>query len=66
MAEKSVVRFLYEVKGELGKIIWPTTASLVESTVVVMVLVVVFSIYLGVVDFGLTQLLQYIIKSYGA
>jgi preprotein translocase subunit SecE len=64
MAGKSVVQFMHEVRGELGKIVWPKFPSLVESTIVVLVLIIVFAIYLGIIDFGLTQLLQYIIKNY--
>lgn len=69
MAEKGVIlgvgRFLHEVKVELGKVVWPKLPSLVESTAVVLMLVVVFAIYLGVIDVGLVKLVEYIIKNYG-
>ena len=65
MTANSVVRFFHEVKVELAKVVWPKLGSWVESTVVVMVLVVAFAIYLGLVDFGLSKLVQVIIKSYG-
>ncbi|HSW73649.1 MAG TPA: preprotein translocase subunit SecE [Candidatus Limnocylindria bacterium] len=69
MVEKGVIRgvgqFLQEVRGELGKVVWPKFPSLVESTVVVLMLVVVFSIYLGIVDVGLVKCVEYVIKNYG-
>jgi len=60
----NVVRFFQEVKGELSRVVWPTIPSFLESTVVVLVLIVFFAIYLGVVDMGLTHLVQYIITNY--
>ena len=65
MAVKNVVQFVFEVRGELAKVVWPKFDSWVESTVVVLVLVVAFAIYLGLIDFGLLQLVQFIIKRYG-
>jgi len=62
---QGVGQFLHEVKDELGKVVWPKFSSLVESTVVVLMLVVFFAIYLGFIDIGLVQAVQYIIKIYG-
>jgi preprotein translocase subunit SecE len=61
---KSAVQFLHEVKGELSKVAWPKLDELIGSTIIVLVLVTIFAIYLGVLDFRLSQLAQYIFKTY--
>jgi preprotein translocase subunit SecE len=62
---KDTVQFLHEVKVELGKVIWPKFDELVGSTIVVLLLVCVFAVYLGVLDFGFEALAVYIFKHYG-
>jgi preprotein translocase SecE subunit len=47
---KDVVRFLQEVQFELGKIAWPSFNELVGSVIVVLILVFIFSIYIGGID----------------
>lgn len=45
-----LLRFLSEVGEELHKIEWPKTKEFVETTIVVLVLVVIFALYFGAVD----------------
>ena len=52
------IQFLREVKIELKKVTWPTRKQTMGSTVVVIILVVIIAIFLGVVDFGLSKLIQ--------
>ena len=62
----SAVKFLQEVKVELGKVQWPKFEEFIGSTLVVLFLVVCFSVYLGLVDFGLSKLVKLIFSySYG-
>lgn len=42
--------FLADVRNELGKSTWPTRGELIESTIVVVVSVVLFAIYVGLCD----------------
>ena len=51
-------QFLREVKVELKKVTWPTRKQTIGSTVVVLILVVIVSLFLGLVDFGLSALIQ--------
>jgi len=44
------VEFLKEVRVELSKISWPTREELRESTVVVIVSVIVMTVFIGAVD----------------
>ncbi len=57
---KNVSQFFNEVAIELSKIIWPSIDELVGSVIIVLILVVAFSIYLGVVDFVFYRLAQQI------
>lgn len=61
---KSVMHFLHEVRIELSKIIWPKFDSFLESTIVVLVFVFAFTIYLGLVDKGIVRAVEYIFKHY--
>lgn len=53
---KSLFEFLNGVNREFSRVVWPTRSELIGSTMVVLVLVVFFSLYLGFVDFILAQL----------
>ncbi len=61
---KNVAQFVKEVHLELSKVTWPKFNEFVGSTIVVLLLMSFFSIYLGVVDKGLTELFKVIVKFY--
>ena len=48
--------FFRDVKVEVKKVVFPTKEELVGSTWVVIITVIVISLFLGVVDLGLTKL----------
>jgi preprotein translocase subunit SecE len=50
------IQFFKEVRQELAKVAWPNKQELVGSTVVVVILSIILSAFVGVVDFGLSQL----------
>jgi preprotein translocase subunit SecE len=54
-------QFLREVKIELKKVTWPTRKQTMGSTVVVVVLVMIISLFLGLVDFGLSGLMRVVL-----
>jgi len=56
-------QFLREVSVELKKVVWPNFDEFVGSTVIVLVLICAFAIYLGLADFGFSQLTEYIIRN---
>ena len=58
---KSVGLFLRQAKVELKKVKWPTRKELIASTVVVIVLTLLVSLYLGLVDLGLIKILKHVI-----
>ena len=53
---QQVREFVKEVRLESAKISWPTRHELQESTVVVIVTIVIVTAFVGVVDQGLTLL----------
>lgn len=55
-------QFLREVKVELKKVTWPSRKQTIGSTVVVLILVVVISFFLGAVDIGLRQLVRMVLQ----
>ncbi len=58
---KTVATFLRQAKVELKKVKWPTRKELIASTVVVIVLTILVSFYLGLVDLGLIKIIKYVI-----
>jgi preprotein translocase subunit SecE len=64
--KKSIVdksmQFLREVKIELKKVTWPSRKQTIGSTAVVIILVIIISLFLGMVDFGLSSLIRVILQ----
>jgi len=56
-----ITTFLTEVKEELKKVTWPSKDDTIGTTAVVIVLVIVISVFLGVVDAGLSRLFNLLI-----
>ena len=56
-----VTQFFRESKSELKKVKWPTRKELLAATVMVIVLVLVVSFYLGLIDFGLIKIIKLIV-----
>jgi preprotein translocase subunit SecE len=55
------IQFLREVKIELKKVTWPTRKQTMGSTVVVLILVAIISLFLGMVDLGLSSLVRVVL-----
>jgi preprotein translocase subunit SecE len=60
VVQKSM-QFLREVKIELKKVTWPTRKQTMGSTLVVVILVVIISLFLGLVDLGLSSLVRVVL-----
>jgi preprotein translocase subunit SecE len=52
-----IMSFVNEVKTELFKIVWPSRDELFGATMIVCILVFIFSIILGGMDFGFSYLI---------
>jgi preprotein translocase subunit SecE len=57
-----VRRFLREARAELKKVTWPTPKEALASTSVVIVVVIILSIFLGIVDLGLTRIVRLVLS----
>lgn len=55
------IQFLREVKIELKKVTWPSRKQTMGSTLVVIILVMIISLFLGVIDFSLSKLIQVVL-----
>ncbi|MCP4634692.1 MAG: preprotein translocase subunit SecE [candidate division Zixibacteria bacterium] len=59
---KKTIQFFKDVRLELSKVAYPTRQELFGSTIVVMVMVIIMSAFIGVVDLGLSQLVQLVLR----
>jgi preprotein translocase subunit SecE len=53
------IEFLKEARAELGKVTWPTRKELYESTILVIVSVILITVFIGAIDFVFNKLLQF-------
>lgn len=51
-----IKEFFKEVKVEVKKVVFPSKDELIGSTWVVIITVIIISVFLGIVDLGLTKL----------
>jgi preprotein translocase subunit SecE len=53
-----IKNFFNDVVKEMKKVTWPTKAELQESTVVVIVVSILFAVFTYIIDIGLVQILK--------
>lgn len=58
---ETIKNFLLEAKVELKKVVWPTMKQTLASTSVVIIVVIVVSMFLGFVDFGLAKFVKLVL-----
>jgi preprotein translocase subunit SecE len=56
------VTYVQEVWAELKKVHWPSRKEVTAATVVVLVVVLVVAVFLGLVDFGVSRLVQLVLS----
>jgi preprotein translocase subunit SecE len=56
------IQFLREVKVELKKVTWPSRKQTLGSTAVVLVVVAIISLFLGIVDAGLSGMIRAVLQ----
>lgn len=59
---QSFYDYLTESKAEIKKVTWPTVKEARLTSIAVLVLVVVMAIFLGVVDLGMTKIVELILS----
>ncbi|MEA1921577.1 MAG: preprotein translocase subunit SecE [Pseudomonadota bacterium] len=55
-------QYLKDSKGEMKKVTWPGRKATIGLTWVVLLVVLVISLYLGIVDLGLSKLVKLILS----
>jgi preprotein translocase subunit SecE len=60
--KKGLMKFLRDVRVEMGKVTWPTRKDLAQSTLVVLVAVAIAAAYTSVLDFGFSKIADFIIN----
>ena len=58
LKNKQAYQYLTEVYGELTKVIWPDKDSTLKLTVSIVIGVAISAVFLGLVDFGIKELLE--------
>lgn len=57
-----LVEFFKESQVEIKKVVWPSRKETITTCAAVLVVTVVIALYLGVVDLGLTKLIEFILS----
>ena len=59
---RSIRNFLVNVQSEFKRVSWPTREATLNSTGVVIFLVLVIGLFLGTVDLGLSEVVKFLIR----
>lgn len=62
---KDIVQFLSQVRVELAKVVWPKFDDWIGSTIIVLVLIALFSIYLFFIDSMFSWLMKQVLAYQG-
>jgi preprotein translocase subunit SecE len=63
MKNNKVTNYVRESVGELKKVTWPKKDEVVNSTVIVILVVIVISLILGIFDIGVKKIANFILGS---
>ena len=56
------INFFKEVKSELSKVSWSTRKELLASTILVIIVTGILTVFIGIVDLGLSRFLSVVFK----
>jgi len=57
-----IVTFYREVVVEMGKVSWPSTEEVRVSTIVVLLVTVIFAVFTGIFDWFLSLIVQWFLR----
>ncbi|MCX7910349.1 MAG: preprotein translocase subunit SecE [Endomicrobia bacterium] len=57
----SIIKFINESYIELKKVHWLSKKEVITSSIVVVVLIFIFSIYIGIIDFILARIVSFLL-----
>lgn len=55
---KKIFSYFSEVLNELKKVSWPKRQDVIQLLLLVIAITIIVAIFIGIVDFGLTKLLE--------
>jgi len=61
MANKISI-FLQAVKGEMKKVTWPGRSRMITSTLIVLITIIIFAIFIGGIDFIFFQIMRFFLR----
>ena len=56
------INFFNEVRSELSKVSWSTRKELLASTILVITVTAMMTVFIGILDLGLSRLLSVVFK----
>ncbi len=59
---KKAKQYLYEVRAELGKIVWPEKDKATKTTYVVVIFIILVTAFLGLIDVFFSKIFSYIFQ----
>ena len=59
---QKIVQFLKEVRFELKRVTWPSRKETLAGTMVVVIIVLIAASFLGIVDFGLSEVIKTVLS----
>ena len=62
---KRIKSFMFEVKAETKRVTWPNRKEVYGTTIVVLIAVFIFAIFLYIVDIGLQQIVTSVLRYFG-
>jgi preprotein translocase subunit SecE len=60
--KRGIMKFIHDVRVEMGKVTWPTRKDLAQSTLVVLVAVAIATAYTGALDFVFEKALAFVVN----
>lgn len=62
MEKLQALQFIKEARSELKKVVWPSKKETIRLTAIVLGVSLVVSLYLGLLDFTFTKLIEMVVK----
>lgn len=65
MKNNNLIKYFIDSYQELKKVTWPTRKQLIRDTAIVIISAAAVTAFIGLVDLGMSQLIQYVISIKG-
>lgn len=59
---KKIYKFYNEVKQEVNRVLWPTRSEVLSSSVMVLIVVFIFSIFFLMLDYGIYHFVHFVLN----